>query len=242
MGTMDGQVALVTGSTSGIGEAVVRRFHTQGAQVIVNSARSVDAGERIAAELGGHYVQGDIGTDAAGICAAAADIHGGFDHLVNNAGTTAVIPHHDLEAVTDEIWDRIIDVNVGGTWKMSKAAVPIIAARGGGTITNISSVAGLRQIGSSIPYAVSKAAINHMTTLLAKVVGPEVRVNAVAPGLVDTPWTESWDDLREYVNARAPARRSATPEDIADGCMALIGTPYVTGQVLAVDGGITLML
>lgn len=242
MGVMDGQVALVTGSTSGIGEAVARRFHAEGATVIINSVSSVEAGERIAAELGGHYIRGDVATQAAEICAAAAELSGGFDHLVNNAGTTAVIDHRDLDAVTDEIWERIIDVNVNGTWKMSKAAAPIIAARGSGSITNISSVAGLRQLGSSIPYAVSKAAINHMTTLLAKVLGPAVRVNAVAPGLVDTPWTETWDDIRTFVQTRTPARRSATPDDIAQACLALTTTTYVTGQVLAVDGGLTLVL
>jgi ketoreductase RED2 len=242
MGVLDGQVALVTGSTSGIGEAVARRFNAEGARVIINSVTSVEAGRRIATELGGHYVQGDVATDAAAICEAAAAIHDGFDHLVNNAGTTAVIDHGDFESVTDEIWERIIDVNVNGTWKMCKTAAPIISARGSGSITNISSVAGLRQIGSSIPYAVSKAAINHMTTLLAKVLGPAVRVNAIAPGLVDTPWTATWDDLRELVNTQTPARRTATPNDIATATMALITSTYVTGQILAVDGGLTLML
>jgi ketoreductase RED2 len=109
-----------------------------------------------------------------------------------------------------------------------------------GTIINVSSIAGLRPTGSSIPYAASKAALNHMTVLLAKVVGPEVRVNAVAPGLIDTPWTQNWDAVRGYVQAVAPLRRSGTADDVAEVIVALADSAYVTGQVVAVDGGLTI--
>ncbi|MHB8335490.1 MAG: SDR family NAD(P)-dependent oxidoreductase [Acidimicrobiales bacterium] len=105
----------------------------------------------------------------------------------------------------------------------------------------MSSIAGIRQTGSSIPYATSKAALNHLTTLLAKVVGPEVRVNAVAPGLVDTEWTAQWDAVRLHVQTVAPLRRSATPEDVAAAIESLVDNVYVTGQILAVDGGLSLM-
>ncbi len=108
-----------------------------------------------------------------------------------------------------------------------------------GVIVNVSSIAGLRATGSSIPYATSKAAVNHMTALLAKAVGPEVRVNAVAPGLIDTPWTADWDIERNFVTAVAPLRRSGTPEDVADVIFLLASTPYVTGQVVTVDGGLS---
>jgi ketoreductase RED2 len=108
------------------------------------------------------------------------------------------------------------------------------------TIVNVSSIAGVRPTGSSIPYAASKAALNHMTPLLAKVVGPEVRVNAVAPGLVDTPWTADWDAIRDFVSAVAPLKRSGTPQDIADVIFSLASTPYVTGQVVVVDGGLSI--
>ena len=242
MRALEGQVALITGSTSGIGEAIARRFHLEGASLLINSSSSVEAGERIASELNGHYIQGDVATDAVAICERARQIQGGFDFLVNSAGTTSVIPHDDLKAVTDEVWDRIIDVNVSGTWKMCRAAAPIIAARGAGSIVSISSIAGLRQLGSSIPYAVSKAAINHMTTLLAKVLGPEVSVNAIAPGLIETPWTESWDEMHAAVRAQTPARRSGTPEDVAEACLALATSTYITGQILTVDGGLTLTM
>lgn len=244
MAAMDGRVVVVTGSTSGIGEAIARRFNREGATVVINSATSVEAGERIAAELGGTYVQADIGSadDARRIIDTAVERHGGIDVLVNNAGTTAVIDHRDLEAVTDEIWQRIIDVNLTGTWRLSKLAAPVLAEGDGGSIVNVTSVAGLRPLGSSIPYAVSKAALNHLTVLLAKVLGPQVRVNAVAPGLIETPWTSDWDDLNAAVTARAPAGRVGVPADVAEACLALTTSTYVTGQVLAVDGGIQLVL
>ena len=105
---------------------------------------------------------------------------------------------------------------------------------------NITSLAGVRPVGSSIPYAVSKAALNHLTVLLANVLGPEIRVHAVAPGLIDTPWTEGWDEVRAAVRTMAPLQRSGTPDDVADACVGLITARYATGQVLVVDGGVAL--
>ena len=242
MTTLAGKVALVTGSSSGIGAEVARVLAGQGATVVVNSSSSVEAGEAVAAEIGGSYVQADVSDEASAgrLVAETVERHGRLDVLVNNAGTTVVIPHADLDAVTAEVWHRILDVNVIGTWFVSHAAVPHLRATGDGSIVNITSVAGLRPRGSSIPYAVSKAALNHLTVLLANVLGPEVRVNAVAPGLVDTPWTEDWDAIRAAVEATAPLRRSGRPEDIAAAVLGIIQTRYATGQVLAVDGGISL--
>jgi ketoreductase RED2 len=151
-----------------------------------------------------------------------------------------VIPHHDLDAATNEIWERILRVNVLGTWNVSKAAVPHLRAAGDGVVLNITSLAGVRPVGSSIPYAVSKAAVNHLTVLLANALGPEIRVHAVAPGLIDTPWTADWDALRETVREAAPLRRTGSPQDVADACVALIDARYATGQVLVVDGGMAL--
>jgi ketoreductase RED2 len=127
-----------------------------------------------------------------------------------------------------------------GTWHLTRACVPALKASGAGSVINVTSVAGLRPAGSSIPYAVSKAGINHLTRLLANVLGPEIGVNAVAPGLVDTPWTATWAAARERVTATAPMQRPATPEDCAQVIMGLIGAPFVTGQVVAVDGGMSL--
>jgi len=118
--------------------------------------------------------------------------------------------------------------------------MPHLRASGAGVVVNVSSLAGVRPTGSSIPYAASKAALNHLTRLLANVVGPEVRVNAVAPGLIDTPWTADWDDVRAGVNAMAPLKRSGQPDDVADAVVALVDASYVTGQVWVVDGGLSL--
>jgi ketoreductase RED2 len=238
-----GKVALVTGSSSGIGEAVARSLAAEGASVVVNSATSVEAGERVAAELpDATYVQADVADEGAarGLVDAAVATYGRLDVLVNNAGTTVVIPHHDLDAATPDVWRRIFDVNVVGTWQVTVAALPHLRASGAGSVVNVTSLAGVRQTGSSIPYAASKAALNHLTRLLANVVGPEVRVNAVAPGLVDTPWTADWDTVREVVRSSAPLQRSGTPEDIAEVVLGLVRSAYTTGQVVVVDGGLGL--
>jgi ketoreductase RED2 len=243
MSDLNGTVALVTGSSSGIGAAIAAAIAELGASVVVNSASSVAEGRQVAAELpDAIYVQADV-SDPEGakrLVAAAVERYGRLDIVVNNAGTTAVIPHDDLDAATTDIWERILRVNVVGPWNVIQAAVPHLRAAGDGVILNISSLAGVRPVGSSIPYAVSKAALNHMTVLLANVLGPEIRVNAVAPGLVDTPWTADWDEIRDTVRETAPLGRSGTPQDVADGCVGLIGTRYATGQVLVVDGGIAL--
>ena len=207
MAALAGQVAIVTGSSSGIGAATARRLAAEGAAVVVNSSSSAAAGERIAAELpGASYVQANVADEAQckRLVGAALERHGRLDILVNNAGTTAVIPHADLDAVTDEVFRRILDTNLLGTWYLSRAALPHLKqSPAGGVVVNVTSIAGIRAMGSSIPYAVSKAAINHLTRLLAKVSGP-VRINAVAPGLVQTPWTKDWGPLHQAVAAQAP--------------------------------------
>jgi ketoreductase RED2 len=187
-------------------------------------------------------VQADVAdpVQAQALIDRAVERYGGLDLLVNNAGTTQLIAHQDLEAASPDVWRRIFDVNVLGTWQVTVAAVPHLAASGRGQVINVSSVAGLRPTGSSIPYACSKAAVNHMTRLLANTLGPAVRVNAVAPGLVDTPWTAEWGAVREFVNAQAPLRRTACPEDVAEVILGLARSEYVTGEVVAVDGGLSL--
>jgi ketoreductase RED2 len=236
------RVVLVTGSTSGIGEAAARRFAEAGDTVVFNSARSVERGERLAKSVpGAHYVHADVALaeDRTRLIDSVLERCGHLDVLVNNAGTTRLIAHADLEAADLDVWREIFEVNVFAAWALSVAAMPALRERGG-AIVNVSSIAGIRPTGSSIPYAASKAALNHLTALLAKAVGPEVRVNAVAPGLVDTPWTADWSTVRAFVSAVAPLKRSGTPEDVADVIVTLARAPYVTGQVVAVDGGLTL--
>jgi ketoreductase RED2 len=227
-----GKVALVTGSSSGIGAETARELARAGARVAVNSSRSVEEGQAVA----------DISDpeQAQSLVDETVDRLGRLDILVNNAGTTVVVSHLDFEGASPEVWRRIFDVNVIGTWQVTVAAVPYLRASGDACVVNVSSVAGERPTGSSIPYACSKAAVSHMTRLLANVLGPEIRVNAVAPGLVDTPWTADWDAIRTAVNAGTPLRRSGQPEDIAALILGLIRSRYTTGEVVLADGGMHL--
>ncbi|MEU6622355.1 SDR family NAD(P)-dependent oxidoreductase [Streptomyces litmocidini] len=238
----DRRVALVTGSSSGIGAAVARRLSDAGFRVVVNSARSVEAGRALAAELpDAVYVRADVSDEAqaTALVEAAVEAYGRLDLLVNCAGTTRFIPHDDLEAASPEVWRHLYDVNVIGVWQTVTAAVPHLRKTRGNVVT-VSSQAGVRPGGSSIPYAVSKAAVNHMTKLLAKALGPDVRVNAVAPGLIDTPWfdgVEGADAAKEHVAGVVPLRRVGRPEDIAGAVFDLAHASYITGEVLLVDGG-----
>ncbi len=244
MAELDGKVALVTGSSSGIGERTAQRLSELGAAVLVNSSSSVEAGRAVADALPGEslYVQGDISDPSA--CQALLDAtiarFGKLDLLVNNAGWTTVVPHDDLDALTDEIFRKTFEVNVFGTWTLTRLAMPLLRQSDDGHVVSITSIAGVRPVGSSIAYSMTKAALNQMTLLLAKSHGP-VRVNAVAPGLVATPWTASWGARHEGVKAIAPLHRSATPDDCAEAVLALVRNKYVTGQVFVVDGGLTLL-
>jgi ketoreductase RED2 len=245
-GELEGRVAIVTGSSSGIGEATAHRLAGLGAHVVVNSSSSVEAGRAVADALPTEslYVQADISDQAQGkaMLDAAMGRFGRLDILVNNAGWTTQVPHHDLEALTDEILHRTFEVNVFGTWWLTKAAMPLLRASSSDpNVVMVTSVAGLRPTGSSVAYAMTKAALNHLTKLLAKTQAP-VRVNAVAPGLVDTPWTADWDAQHQAVAAMAPMKRSATPADCAEAVLALVRNSYMTGHILTVDGGTSLVL
>jgi ketoreductase RED2 len=239
---LEGRVAIVTGSSSGIGEAVARRLSAAGAQVVVNSATSVAAGEDVAQSLPGEsiYFQADISDQDQGraLVDATLDRFGQLDVLVNNAGWTTQVAHEDLDALTDEIFRRTFEVNVFGTWWLTKSAMPHLGKSPDGNVVMVTSIAGVRPIGSSIAYSMSKAALNQLTVLLAKSCGP-VRVNAVAPGLVATPWTSDWEGMHKHVSDTAPLGRSATPDDIAHSVIALATNAYTTGEVMVVDGGLS---
>ncbi len=239
---LDGKVALVTGSSSGIGEETARRLSALGAKVVVNSATSVEAGAAISELLPNEsiYVQADI-SDANQrqvLLNATMDRFGQLDILVNNAGWTTVVDHRDLDGLTDEIFDKTMQVNVYGTWGLTKAAIPLLANAEDGNVTTITSIAGVRPVGSSMAYSMAKAALNQMTKLLAKSHGP-IRFNAVAPGLVATPWTQDWAAQHAAVAAMAPVPRSATPDDCAEAVLALVRNRYTSGNIFVVDGGLT---
>ena len=245
MDRLAGRVAIVTGSSSGIGEAVARRLADLGANVVVNSSSSVEAGTAAAESLptDALYVRADISDQAQGhdLIARTIDRFGRLDILVNKAGWTTRVPHEDLDLLTDDIFRRTFEVNVFGTWWLTKAALPHLRNSPDANVVTITSIAGLRPLGSSIAYAMSKAALNHMTALLAKACGP-VRVNAVAPGLVATPWTSQWEDQHASIAAAAPLHRSATPDDCAEAVIGLLRSSYITGQVVVVDGGTTFVI
>jgi ketoreductase RED2 len=236
------RVAIVTGSSSGIGEATARRLAELGANVVVNSSSSVEAGEAVAGSLptDSIYVQADIADQAQGqhLVDATIERFGRLDILVNNAGWTTVVPHADLDALTDDVFRKTFDVNVFGTWWLTKAALPHLRESPDGNVVMVTSIAGVRPVGSSIAYSMTKAALNQLTLLLAKSHGP-VRFNAVAPGLVATPWTADWDAQHAAVAAAAPLKRSATADDCAEAVLACVRNTYLTGAIIVVDGGIT---
>ena len=244
MGELSGKVAIVTGSSSGIGESTALRLAELGAHVVVNSSSSVEAGRKVAESLStkGVYVQADISDQVQGqrLIKETIDTFGRLDILVNNAGWTTLVPHNDLDGLTDEIFDRTFKVNVYGTWWLTKAAIPHLRKSDDGNVVNITSIAGVRPVGSSMAYSMTKAALNHMTLLMAKSYGP-IRFNAVAPGLVQTPWTQDWGVMHDFVAKTAPMKRSAYASDCSEAVLGIVRNPHMTGQVLVIDGGFTLV-
>jgi 3-oxoacyl-[acyl-carrier protein] reductase len=245
-----GSVAIITGAATGIGRAVALELAGRGAHIVVNYAKSeADARETVAAveQLGVEALlaQGDVADDAdcRRIVDGAVAKWNRIDVLVNNAGTTVFVPHAELEALTTDAWDRIFAVNVRGAFQMARAATPALKASGNGAIVNISSTAGSTGLGSSIAYAASKAALDNLTISLARALAPAVRVNAVAPGFVDSRWLvegygEKLDAIRKLVKQQTPLREVGRPEHIAQVVASVVtGMDLVTGQVINVDGG-----
>jgi NAD(P)-dependent dehydrogenase (short-subunit alcohol dehydrogenase family) len=241
------RVALITGSTSGIGAATARRLARDGYTVALHSRSSADVGKRMAGELAGaSYHQADLADEQAtrDLVASVLQRHGRLDVLVNNAGQSIRIPHADLKAATPAVWRRMLDVNLIAPFVLITEAEPALrkSAEAGrpASIVNIGTHAGVRPKGASIPYATAKAGLHHVTRLLAIALGPAIRVNCVAPGLVETPMGANWPEATELWNTRSAMRRPAKPEDIADLVAALVANDYVTGEIVIADGGLNL--
>ncbi len=237
-----GRVALVTGGGTGIGLAVALAFADNGADVAVNYSRSrADAEAAVETirrrERRALAIEADVSSEreVEEMVAGVVRDLGRLDILVNNAGTTAFVDHADLDRLTTDIWDRILAVNVKGTFFCSRAAARVMRE---GRIINIGSVAGLNGTGSSIAYAASKAAIHTMTKSLARVLAPRITVNTIAPGLIATRWHSGRESQNEQRAEAFPAKRIGRPEDIAHLALSLATAGnFLTGQVIVVDGG-----
>ena len=240
------KAAIVTGSASGIGAATAVELSRRGWSVLVNYSKSKEKAEQVLKNCpGGIAVQADVGDDAAcrKLAQAAMDEWGRIDALVNNAGTTKFVKHADLEGLSAEDFLRIYRLNVIGPFQMARACAPALKAAKG-AVVNVSSVAAQLGTGSSIAYAASKAALNSLTYSLARVLGPEVRVNAVCPGYVDTPWqtnafgTDRANQAAAHYATLVPLKDYARPADVAETIAWLIeGARQVTGETIFVDGG-----
>ncbi|HEX5378213.1 MAG TPA: SDR family oxidoreductase [Phenylobacterium sp.] len=246
-------VVVITGASTGLGRAIAVETASRGAHaVVINYARSVDEAQETARLVEAHgakavLVQGDVADDAdCRKIAEAAKPFGRIDALFNNAGTTMFANHADLDAVTAEDFQRLYGVNVIGAFQMVRAARTLLeAAPRPGAVVNTASIAGVTGIGSSIPYAASKGALTTMTISLARALAPKIRVNAICPGFIDTPWfgkgmsEERVARLREGSAASTPLKAASSAEDVAAAAVFLASTAsrHVTGETLLVDAG-----
>jgi ketoreductase RED2 len=237
---LTGRVALVTGGSSGIGAETARQLHALGCAVAVNARTADGPGHAVADEVDGVFLPADVGDpgQASGLVEAVIERYGRLDVLVNSAGTTELIPHADLAAATPEIWHRLYATNVVAPWVLTTAAQPHLeSAPDGGAVVNVGSLSGIKPGGSSIPYAVSKAALHQQTRMLAVALAPRIRVNAVAPSIADTGWTRGMDAARAAAERDIPLGRMASAADVARVILTQVLSPYVTGAVWRVDGG-----
>jgi 3-oxoacyl-[acyl-carrier protein] reductase len=250
-----GKAAIVTGSATGVGRETALALAKLGCNVAINYSRSSSEAEQTAADVRALGVRSiamkaDVSVDAEcrALVAAALEAFGRLDVLVNNAGTTNFINHNDLEAVSPEDWSRIMAVNLQGPFQMARACRAALEASGAGVIVNVSSIAGIRAQGSSIPYCASKAALNNMTIALARVLAPKIRVNAVAPGFITGRWLQqglgaNYDNAKKWQEGKAPLQRVCDPKDVADAILSLItGSDLVTAHVMPVEGGALIAL
>lgn len=243
-----GKVALITGGGTGIGRAISLLFAREGAAVVVNYSKSEAEARETASEvqkLGrrSSTLRTDVSSDSQvrHMVTQVRDEFGRIDILVNNAGFTRFIDFADLENLTEAIWDSLFAVNLKGTFFCCRAVAPIMREQGGGRIVNIASVAGITGQGSCIAYCASKAGVISLTKSMARALGPDIRVNAVAPALTETRWLEGVaraPQMRENFTKASVLNRMGKAEDVAEVVLSLSADwSFVTGQIVVVDGG-----
>ena len=244
-------VALITGSSSGIGAASARLFAEQGCHVVINYSRNEEGARAVAEDCEAFGVrtlvqQADVSDDTQCQTLVEATLaeFGRLDVLVNNAGTTKFCAHQDLDGLSKDDFLHLYAVNTVGPYQMTRAAEKALRQAGTAQVINMASIAGLAGVGSSIAYAASKGALLTMTKSLARVLGPEIRVNAICPGFVQGEWLEKGLGKEAYANllaktkAGAALNDAASPETVAQAVLGLvIGGDLVTGEALLVDGG-----
>lgn len=244
--SLKGKVALVVGGAGAIGAATSRMLAAAGATIVIthmDTERDTQAADALIRELGApHAAHVANVVDTASLVALRGTLeqkHGRLDILVNAAGFTKPIPHADLDALTDELIDRMLQVNWRGQFATIRTFAPLLKASGDGLVVSISSIASFTAVGSSIAYCAAKAGIDVMTKALARVLAPEVRVLAVSPGVVDTEFVPGRGaDFNDKVSASTPLKRIGDAEDIAaaiTACATMLG--YSTGHIIQVDGG-----
>lgn len=242
------KVIIVTGGGTGIGKAVCKKLAEKGGKIVLNYYHSEQEARNTANELNRIsaevlLVQADVSKDheVRDMIQKAFSHFGNIHFLVNNASITKQIDLSNLEAVTDDIWRDLIDVNVKGMFYCARAAAPILKQNKIGSILNIGSIAGITGSGSSLPYAVSKAAVHGLTKSLAHALAPEIRVNCVAPAAVSTRWWAGEEEKMNRLSGHLPLQRISTPEDIADLICAILTQDSMTGQIISPNNGMVIV-
>jgi 3-oxoacyl-[acyl-carrier protein] reductase len=244
---MTNPVALVTGACTGIGRSSALALAARGYDVAINYASNKDAAEDTAAAVGTRAitVQADVADEDAVVAMLdrVGQEFGRLDALVNNAGTTVNTPPSDLDGLSMADWDRVFAVNVRGLFQVTRAAVPLLRRASRAAVVNTASIVGLRPGPQPFPYAASKAAVVSLTKTLAGALGPDIRVNAVAPGWMAGEWMadqlgDNYDRLMDRRARLTPLRRCVTADEVAETVVSLIASnPFVTGEVIVIDGG-----
>ncbi len=246
-----GGVVIVTGSATGVGAAAAKLLAGKGCNVVINYTKSESEARETQSECEAVGIQtilcqADVSKDedCRRMAHAAIEKWGRIDGLINNAGTTHFVNHADLEGLTADDFQRIYAVNVIGPYQMTRAVTPRMKSQGKGAIVNVSSIAGVMGVGSSIAYTASKGALNTMTLSLARALGPEIRVNTICPGFIQGRWLrgglgdEIYEAAKAHQEQATPLRKAGTPEDMAQAAVWFIeGADLITGEILIVDAG-----